>query len=49
MAWDGLIESWKGAEYERTDAAQALIKETYRFLATHYTMAVAWTLSGQRR
>lgn len=49
MAWDGLIEKWKDAEYERTEKALALIKETYRFLATNYTMAVAWTLAGQRR
>lgn len=49
MIWDGLIEKWQGAVYERSDAAVALIKETYRFLATHYAAAVPWTLSTQRR
>ncbi len=48
MAWDGLIEKWKDAEFERTGNALALIKETYRFLATNYTMAVTWDLAGQR-
>ncbi|MSP48826.1 MAG: hypothetical protein EXQ95_05810 [Alphaproteobacteria bacterium] len=48
MAWDGLIEKWKDAVYERTEAALALIKETYRFLATNYATSVAWTLAGQR-
>ena len=49
MAWDALIEDWKAATYERSDEALALIKQTYRFLATHYAMSVSWTLSGQRR
>ena len=49
MIWDALIEKWQGAIYERSDAAVALIKETYRFLATHYAATVQWTLSTQRR
>ena len=49
MIWDDLIEKWKDAVYERGDGAMALVKETYRFLATNYAAAVPWTLSTQRR
>lgn len=49
MIWDDLIEKWKDAVYERGDGAMALVKETYRFLATNYAAAVSWTLSTQRR
>jgi hypothetical protein len=48
MIWDGLIEKWKGAIFERSNTAVTLIKETYRFLATHYAATVPWTLSTQR-
>ncbi len=47
LAWSGLIESWKNAGYECGEAALALIGETYKFLAAHYSTASAQTRTGR--
>lgn len=40
--WEPLTTRWDAFAGGRTDAAEALVRETYRFAAQHYTQSVAW-------
>ncbi len=49
MDWAELIERWQAeAAAERSDAAEQLIKQTYRFLTQKYPQTQEWSRVGGR-
>ncbi|MBI1208672.1 MAG: hypothetical protein GC191_15480 [Azospirillum sp.] len=42
MDWDELITKWEKVRIERAAASEAMIKETYRFLAQRYLQTTVW-------
>jgi len=42
MKWDDLIAKWQAAPMERGDKIEALIRDTYRFVAQHYAQRSSW-------
>ena len=47
MLWDQIIESWSAVTVERSLEIEALLKETYRFLARNFALASDWPLAGR--
>lgn len=47
MQWDGLIDKWQGQAIEGTVEAEALLKETYRFLARNFIKVNDWPMAGK--
>ncbi|WP_207481513.1 hypothetical protein [Arenibaculum pallidiluteum] len=48
MLWDDLIARWTATPIEKSPEMEALLKETYRFLARHFSSQVEWPLAGRR-
>lgn len=48
MLWDEMIARWGETPVDRTPEIEALLKETYRFLARHFSAAVDWPLASRR-
>lgn len=44
MLWDDIIASWQGFRPKRSEAAEDLIRETYRFLAHNFPQSKPWKL-----
>jgi hypothetical protein len=42
MKWDDLLAKWEGMTATRSPEAEALIKETYRFVAFHFPQMQSW-------
>ena len=40
--WDGMIEKWGERKIERSMDVEALIKETYRFVAQNFPLSQSW-------
>lgn len=47
MQWDDVIAQWDAATIERSAAIEILLKETYRFLARHFSQAAEWPLANR--
>lgn len=47
MLWDVLIDKWQNQAAEPTVEAEALLKETYRFLARHFIKVNDWPMAGK--
>jgi len=45
MPWDELLEQWEGTPVERGPALEALLKQTYQFLARKFSQASQWKLA----
>lgn len=45
MDWDELIKRWEAAPMDRSPASEALLKDTYRFLAQRFLQAHVWKRS----
>lgn len=48
MLWDDLIVQWGAVAIERSPEVEALLKETYRFLARHFSTQMNWPLASRR-
>jgi hypothetical protein len=42
MKWDDLLAKWQGMSTTRSPEAEALIKETYRFVAYNFALGQSW-------
>jgi hypothetical protein len=42
MKWDGLFAKWEALEIARSSEAEALVKESYRFVAQHFPQQQSW-------
>ncbi|MEM8985675.1 MAG: hypothetical protein AAGC95_03040 [Pseudomonadota bacterium] len=40
--WEDMLKSWKGVAPEQSAEVEALLKETYRFLAQNFTISQQW-------
>ncbi|HEV7369115.1 hypothetical protein [Arenibaculum sp.] len=47
MLWDDIIVQWDAATVERSAEIEILLKETYRFLARHFSQASEWPLTNR--
>lgn len=48
MPWDDLVARWTAVKVAPSTEVEALLKETYRFLARHFGQAVEWPLANRR-
>ena len=42
MDWDDLIEKWEPIVLDRNPGSEAMLKETYRFLAQRFIHTTVW-------
>lgn len=49
MKWDELIAKWTATKVERGEAVEALVKQTYRFVAQEYPVRSSWQRQSSRR
>lgn len=49
MKWDGLIAKWEALKIEPGENIEAMVRETYRFLALHYPQRSEWQINNQKR
>ncbi|WP_158047364.1 hypothetical protein [Skermanella pratensis] len=48
MLWDEMINPWAAVTVERSPDIEALLKDTYRFLARNFAISNDWPLAGRR-
>jgi hypothetical protein len=48
MLWDEMINPWTAITVERSPEIEALLKDTYRFLARNFAISNDWPLAGRR-
>jgi hypothetical protein len=48
MLWDEMIVPWSNITVERSAEIEALLKDTYRFLARNFAISNDWPLTGRR-
>lgn len=48
MLWDEMINPWAAVTVERSPDIEALLKDTYRFLARNFSISNDWPLAGRR-
>lgn len=48
MAWDTVLEPWTTLPIEKSPALDALLKETYHFLAKRFSQASQWRLAPRQ-
>ncbi|HET8726624.1 MAG TPA: hypothetical protein VFO41_03845 [Alphaproteobacteria bacterium] len=46
MIWDDIIERWRGFAPKRSETAEDVMRETYRFLAHNFPQNRPWKLGG---
>jgi hypothetical protein len=49
MKWDELIAKWEALKIEPGENIEAMVRETYRFLALHYPQRSEWQINNQKR
>lgn len=49
MKWDDMIAKWNETKVERGEAAEAMIKSTYRFVAQEFPVRSSWQLQNNTR